>query len=787
MATAGVTLPLSEWDAMVAEVRGAGLTPVAPVTVLHRDRSLEGEFERGVLSATVTTTVDVLVPGHLQIPVVDGRVSVGQALLDGRPTSLLRDGEFYTVGVAEPGVHRVRVDLFQGRDHDRFGRGVDLQLPPGGPTQVQVRVPEVDIEATLGRGVVVGHRPVDAGTLVVGQLDASGQLDLSWQRRTLHQVNDTKTEVELHALFTLHDALVTGVADVSVEVDDGEIDRVDLEIPEGMEVVRVTGDPVLQWHASGSGELAILLRGLASDHVNMKVHFQFPVDIDHPVELQTPVAVGEAPFHGSIGVQGPVGLHAEVLSSTGAEELELHALPQPLVALTDAPLVAGFEFDTAPRVALEVTRQPDIELTSTIIDELQASTMVLEDGVVITKMQLRMRNNTRQYLEMSLPESEITHCLIDGIPFRPGVVTRDGESRLMIPLHQSEVVAMGTASEHTVAYGETLSGIALTTYGDPSQWRAILNANLDKLDSAEDLVVGQTLKIPALIGPHVSARAFVVELAFRQLTDDLRAVETRSLSLPEVDVDVMNAVWHVYLPHSVVPLTIHANLTQLDHVHYGLARRVVGLVGRVLWMGDAWAGGYSSILSRRKTIYREEQSVTQADQILGATFPMVGEKTRFRRVLMGTEIPSIRITWISGAVADGLRKGTLFLSALLAILAIGGPSRWRWAAAAAGTLGLLVLADHLLGVHRRMVWGFDVGITVLILREGGWAAALTAVKRLGGEPWRVFGALRWRSIAMVSALSAYFAAITVFGAVSSLITAVGLLVLRARLNGRGVR
>jgi nucleoid-associated protein YgaU len=49
---------------------------------------------------------------------------------------------------------------------------------------------------------------------------------------------------------------------------------------------------------------------------------------------------------------------------------------------------------------------------------------------------------------------------------------------------------------HVVIDGETLSGIATTIYGDPTQWRPI--AIVNEVDDPRDLVAGQSLQIPPL-------------------------------------------------------------------------------------------------------------------------------------------------------------------------------------------------------------------------------------------------------------------------------------------------
>lgn len=57
--------------------------------------------------------------------------------------------------------------------------------------------------------------------------------------------------------------------------------------------------------------------------------------------------------------------------------------------------------------------------------------------------------------------------------------------------------AAPSRGEHVVAQGETLSGISKQVYGTTAHWRAILNANKDRLSEPEDIRAGMTLVIPA--------------------------------------------------------------------------------------------------------------------------------------------------------------------------------------------------------------------------------------------------------------------------------------------------
>jgi len=54
----------------------------------------------------------------------------------------------------------------------------------------------------------------------------------------------------------------------------------------------------------------------------------------------------------------------------------------------------------------------------------------------------------------------------------------------------------GTVESYTVKAGDTLSGIAEKIYGDAAKFEVIFEANKDILKNANDIKVGQELKIP---------------------------------------------------------------------------------------------------------------------------------------------------------------------------------------------------------------------------------------------------------------------------------------------------
>jgi LysM repeat protein len=776
------TLPLSRWEALLDAADVAAMRPTPPVAVLQIDRSLEGSFQRGVFTGTLVTRVRV--PGdrdgrtdELRIPILDSSASIARVELDGKTTSLLPVGDRYTVAVDSPGDHVVRVEFFVGREDDRFARRLQLALPPSGPTRLSIRVPEVEITADISQGAVTALRDEVGGTRIEGQLDGRGSLDLTWKGRLVGGAVPVKAEAHAFALFTLHEALVGGVVEVRTTVLEGETDRVALTLPEGVEIVDVEGDAVLQWRTE-PGRLVVLLRYLVSDQATIKVRFQLPVDLDQPVTLRLPLPEAGVPTSGALGVQGPAGLEAAVQIAEGATALR--DLPPELAALTPNPLLLGFTFAAvapeSPRVVIGVTRQAEVDLTTTQVDALEASTVILEDGAQVTRLQLHVRNETRQYLAARLPEGAVlTVARIDGRAFRPATST-DGTT-LLLPLIQSERVEAGAVQTWHVRDGDTLSSIADRFYGDPSLWGELLNSNPDQLGSYADLAPGQVLRIPTTSAGRTPVNHFVIELAWTLSGAPLGLVGSRSLTLPELDADVAEATWHVYVPDAVLGLGFSGNLSPWSHLRYDHIRRLRQYLDLAFNVRDAWAGmdsqqgSYQNILSRRKSIYVAEKSQGGQGQEATGSFPLVGEKYRFQRALLGREVPQLAVRWVSRSLLPPLRFLALFAAAGLTLLWLSADGRVARLRVAGGFVLLLVVAWFVEGVHRRIFWGIDlallfgVGRSMLpalrarLRQPPSWAQLLDAwtygrVLRLGALALALLGLLLvpllWSTLALVA-------------------------------------
>jgi hypothetical protein len=85
-------------------------------------------------------------------------------------------------------------------------------------------------------------------------------------------------------------------------------------------------------------------------------------------------------------------------------------------------------------LALEAKRFDEAEVLQALVDDVRLTTVVADDGQMMTEMSLAVRNNGRQFLEVELPAgATVWSAFVAGQPVHPS--RREG--KLLLPLEQS--------------------------------------------------------------------------------------------------------------------------------------------------------------------------------------------------------------------------------------------------------------------------------------------------------------------------------------------------------------
>jgi hypothetical protein len=718
-----VEIPLSTWEQMVDKIEQSKHQSVPTQSYCPINRSIEGKVRKGLFKGTLKMQFIVFDSSTARIPVIDGSATLGAVTLNGARTSLYRESDMFTTEISKPGLHTLTAEVIIGKELDRFDRQVICTLPEGGPTRVVIEIPEKNIDPVLNNGALISTSDVPSGTKLEGFLNSGGKLDMTWSRKLSHDLKSTiKSELTMYTLCTVQEAVISGESQCNIAITDGETDRIDLFLPDNLEITGVNGDAILQWRTDlkDSKRLIVLLRHLVQDQVSMNITFQLPVKDENDISLVTPYPEKGTPFTSILGTLSAGGLDVQVKELKSADQTDIRNLPQELTNMTSNPLLFGFTCSDNALIKLSVSRHKDVSLTGTIIDDLQASTVITQDGQEITKMKMRIRNNNRQYLTLQLPPgSFLTHSLIDGMPIRPALSKENDKDVLLFPLQQSEAIKASSRQYHTVQPGETLGDIAELYYSDPLKTGIILKNNQDIISDDNDIQAWQTIFIPELSNVKIRESSFILELAYKTPSGrGIGLLGRRSVYLASLDIETVQSLWHLYFPGNLDIVSVSSNMKQLTEIRYNLFIRARDFF-KSAFVTKAWAGDayYSNILGQRKAIYKADFAKKSREETVTTSFPLVGKKYRFRRNLSGMEVPYITLLYIPAWLSTALKWIGFAVAYLLTLFILKNLNNRRSLLFAAGSwIILLAISFYIMGMNRRYLWGIDCALFVSILK-----------------------------------------------------------------------
>uniref|UniRef100_A0A7S1T538 Uncharacterized protein n=1 Tax=Compsopogon caeruleus TaxID=31354 RepID=A0A7S1T538_9RHOD len=177
--------------------------------------------------------------------------------------------------------------------------------------------------------------------------------------------------------------------------------------------------------------------------------------------------------HVFVTVEASSNIEVQELSKVGAMRIDESELPGFLLRDHSYPSVERTVFCfKAPNPNFDVTigvcRHEEVDVLTAIIEEAWLETTVSANNS-FTKVQLKMRNSSKQFLRCSLPEESTTYSTeVDCLPVKPA---RDANQEIMIPLPRKRGPS-----------GDTWVDITYISTHTPLEARGALILNLPKVD-----------------------------------------------------------------------------------------------------------------------------------------------------------------------------------------------------------------------------------------------------------------------------------------------------------------
>jgi len=484
----------------------------------------DGEPYAAVFTAKLR--IDVLrSKGFVKVPVLPATVALESAKIGAVEADVVIENGYYTLVTAQRGALTLDLTFGVGVTSAEGASGLSFQLVPAGATTALLSVPaREDLDFTVTSAKLQSDKVVGDKRVVEATLPSTGSLAIQWQREIPKAAQQAaRVFAEVHTLVGLGDGLMRATTTVQYTILFAGVDRLQLKVPKGMQMLDVVGNGVRDWKLDESGTLNVTLNYAAKGVYPLRFEMERVIG-PQATDLAAPIAVpvGVDRTKGFVGVESRGNLEIKAGTVANATPVDVRALPAAILGITSQPVLLGFKYLGGDvEIPLAASQHEDVDVLVTLLDETRARTMWTPEGRRLTSVKYRIRNNRRQFLRLALPKgAELWSASVGGRAVQPA---KASDARVMVPLVRSQAAGGELAAfEVEIVYVE--AGAAPSSRG-----RGEFKAELPRPD-APSTYVAWTVYAPN-------------EAKVRKWTVDgtLRKVKYLSNPIPAEDMNYVQA------------------------------------------------------------------------------------------------------------------------------------------------------------------------------------------------------------------------------------------------------
>ncbi len=435
-----VTLSWQDFKILVEKTYVPPPVPPAPPTdAFLRSAEYRGVLERGLLTLRGTLTLEVLKKGWVRLPLVSQGTVID---FEGQGALLNRNGSGLEVLARGPRSYTLKMQMaFPAGDHPGENR-LAIRLPdaPRNLLDLSTAVEFRDIEIENGVAYdaqqdrffvsLTGGAFAVKYTLPFRQIEEAAGEEVKLEPRV---------QLNAYQLLSLGEGVVSGVLVHDYNVRVAEVSHFDIDLPDDIVVFDCVVDGLESWkilQRDGQRYLRTKLLAPMDGAVRVVVSFEGAYDADDGEVIVPRFPALDTERESGFVAVAAEGAEVDLRLSGKLLPADVSELPADVRAY-GGNLISVFKYSGVPdRATVSVTEHDDAPVLTAIIETLNATAALLENGTEATWIDLTVKNNRKQFLRFSVPgeDVEVWSLLLDGEPAKP---KRTGDD-VLVPLPRGD-------------------------------------------------------------------------------------------------------------------------------------------------------------------------------------------------------------------------------------------------------------------------------------------------------------------------------------------------------------
>jgi prepilin-type processing-associated H-X9-DG protein len=239
---------------------------------------------------------------------------------------------------------------------------------------------------------------------------------------------------EIVNMFTLTETLVSGRALVRYDIANAPVKELRVRVPAAFKNVEITGTNIRSRNQSGD-VWRVELQNPTRGFYTLTVTWDEPrAGKTRALELTGISADGVERETGLLSISAKASLQVSESGAADLQRVDAGDFPDWAGSPDNAMALAYRYVRPGYRLTLDVRRFDEAEVLQALVDSARFTSVVADDGQMMTEMSLSVRNNGRQFLEIALPAgAKVWSAFVADQPVRPSL--RDG--KLLLPIESS--------------------------------------------------------------------------------------------------------------------------------------------------------------------------------------------------------------------------------------------------------------------------------------------------------------------------------------------------------------
>jgi hypothetical protein len=311
----------------------------------------------------------------------------------------------YVTVTAEPGV-TVKTDGFDGL----------TEIPATG-------LPNLTPVSPTGNVLAYKYISAEPGSQLSWKLSVKLEPVAAWVR----------AEIVNH--LTLSELLVTGYAQIRYNIANAPVKELSIRVPDQFENVEINGLNIRSRGRAGQ-VWHIELQSPVSGFYNLAITWdQSRSGKSTTVELKGVSAEGVERETGLLALSAKAPLQLTEATATNVQRADASDLPD-WSGPPDSSLALVYRYvQPGYQLAVNARHFEEAEVLQALVDDAHLTSVVAEDGQMMTELSLSVRNNGLQFLEVELPaNASVWSAFVGGQAVRPS----KREGKLLLPVESTE-------------------------------------------------------------------------------------------------------------------------------------------------------------------------------------------------------------------------------------------------------------------------------------------------------------------------------------------------------------